>query len=170
MVKRCADCGFDLAGDRVEVVPTAHFMMGGVVFEPDGGTAIPGLYVAGEDAGGVHGANRLGGNGVADSTVFGGIAGDTMAAFVGAPTAPGTNPTTKQIDRASRTRRTTVSRIGWRPVRASATGLSHTMWEHAGHRARWSRGCGGRWHDLEDPGRRAAGRRYCAHGDAGATT
>src|SRR5690606_11257665 len=41
-----------------------------------------GLYVAGEDAGGVHGANRLGGNGVANSTVFGGIAGDSMAAFV----------------------------------------------------------------------------------------
>ncbi len=81
MVERCADCGFDLAGGRVEVVPTAHYMMGGVVFEPDGTTALPGLYLAGEDAGGVHGANRLGGNGVANSTVFGGIAGDSMAAF-----------------------------------------------------------------------------------------
>jgi fumarate reductase flavoprotein subunit len=81
MVERCADCGFDLAGGRVEVVPTAHYMMGGVVFEPDGTTALPGLYLAGEDAGGVHGANRLGGNGVANSTVFGGIAGDGMAKF-----------------------------------------------------------------------------------------
>ena len=80
MVKRCADCGFDLAGGRVEVVPTAHYMMGGVVFEPDTRTALPGLFVAGEDAGGVHGANRLGGNGVANSTVFGGIAGEEMAA------------------------------------------------------------------------------------------
>ena len=82
MVERCADCGFDLAGGRVEVVPTAHYMMGGVVFEPDCTTALPGLFLAGEDAGGVHGANRLGGNGVANSTVFGGIAGDSMAAFV----------------------------------------------------------------------------------------
>ena len=82
MVKRCADCGFDLAGGRVEVVPTAHYMMGGVVFEEDCTTALPGLYVAGEDSGGVHGANRLGGNGVANSTVFGGIAGEQMAAFV----------------------------------------------------------------------------------------
>ena len=41
---------------------------------------LQGLFVAGEDAGGVHGANRLGGNGVANSTVFGGVAGDTMAA------------------------------------------------------------------------------------------
>ncbi|QYU68050.1 FAD-binding protein [Leptolyngbya sp. 15MV] len=82
MVERCADMGFDLAGGRVPVVPTAHYMMGGVVFRPDGSTALPGLFAAGEDTGGVHGANRLGGNGVANSTVFGGIAGDTMAAWV----------------------------------------------------------------------------------------
>ena len=82
MVTRCADSGFDLAGGRVEVVPTAHYMMGGAAFEPDCTTAVPGLFLAGEDAGGVHGANRLGGNGVANSTVFGGIAGETMAAYV----------------------------------------------------------------------------------------
>jgi fumarate reductase flavoprotein subunit len=82
MVERCADMGFDLAAGRVPVVPTAHYMMGGVVFRPDGATALPGLFAAGEDTGGVHGANRLGGNGVANSTVFGGIAGDAMAAWV----------------------------------------------------------------------------------------
>jgi len=82
MVERCADMGFDLAAGRVPVVPTAHYMMGGVIFRPDGSTALPGLFAAGEDTGGVHGANRLGGNGVANSTVFGGIAGDTMAAWV----------------------------------------------------------------------------------------
>jgi fumarate reductase flavoprotein subunit len=82
MVERCADCGFDLAGGLVEVVPTAHYMMGGVRFAADGATALPGLFAAGEDTGGVHGANRLGGNGVANSTVFGAIAGDTMAAYV----------------------------------------------------------------------------------------
>ena len=82
MVERCDDCGFDLAGGLVEVVPTAHYMMGGVVFKPDCTTALQGLFAAGEDTGGVHGANRLGGNGVANSTVFGGIAGDSMAAWV----------------------------------------------------------------------------------------
>lgn len=82
MVERCADCGFDLAGGLVEVVPTAHYHMGGVVCAPDTSTELPGLYVAGEDAGGVHGANRLGGNGVANSTVFGGIAGDVMPGFI----------------------------------------------------------------------------------------
>src|SRR5712691_3944186 len=82
MVERCADCGFDLAGGLVEVVPTAHYMMGGVEFAPDCSTELKGLFVAGEDAGGVHGANRLGGNGVANSTVFGAVAGDTMAEWV----------------------------------------------------------------------------------------
>jgi fumarate reductase flavoprotein subunit len=82
MVERCADCGFDLAGGLVEVVPTAHYMMGGVEFAADCSTALKGLYVAGEDAGGVHGANRLGGNGVANSTVFGAVAGDVMAGWI----------------------------------------------------------------------------------------
>ncbi len=82
MVKRCADCGFDLAGGKVEVVPTAHYFMGGVVVDVDTRTAMEGLYVAGEDAGGAHGSNRLGGNGVANSTVYGGIAGDTMGADI----------------------------------------------------------------------------------------
>ena len=80
MVKRCADSGFDLAGGLVEVVPTAHYFMGGVVVDPDTRTSLQGLYVAGEDAGGAHGSNRLGGNGVANSTVFGGVAGDVMGA------------------------------------------------------------------------------------------
>jgi len=79
MVERCADCGFDLAGGKVEVVPTAHYMMGGAVFRVDCSTELTGLFAAGEDTGGVHGANRLGGNGVANSTVFGGIAGESMA-------------------------------------------------------------------------------------------
>ena len=82
MVERCADCGFDLAGGLVEVAPTAHYMMGGVLFGVDCTTQLAGLFAAGEDTGGVHGANRLGGNGVANSTVFGGIAGDSMAAWV----------------------------------------------------------------------------------------
>jgi len=87
MVERCADCGFDLAGRLVEVVPTAHYFMGGLVCGVDTATELPGLFVAGEDAGGVHGANRLGGNGVANSTVYGGIAGETIAAWLAADTA-----------------------------------------------------------------------------------
>jgi succinate dehydrogenase/fumarate reductase flavoprotein subunit len=79
MVERCRDYGFDLAHDPVEVSPTGHFFMGGCQIDTRCHTDIEGLYAAGEDAGGVHGANRLGGNGIADSTVFGGIAGDSMS-------------------------------------------------------------------------------------------
>lgn len=82
MVERCEDCGFDLAGGLVEVVPTAHYMMGGVMFGTDCSTELAGLFAAGEDTGGVHGANRLGGNGVANSTVYGGIAGDRIAQWL----------------------------------------------------------------------------------------
>jgi fumarate reductase flavoprotein subunit len=83
MVKRCEDSGFDLAAGLVEVVPTAHYFMGGVVVDADTRTELEGLYVAGEDAGGAHGSNRLGGNGVANSTVYGGVAGDVMGADIG---------------------------------------------------------------------------------------
>jgi len=84
MVDRCRDCGFDLASGLVEVVPTAHYFMGGVMCSADTSTERAGLFVAGEDASGMHGANRLGGNGVANSTVFGGIAGDVMPRWIAA--------------------------------------------------------------------------------------
>jgi succinate dehydrogenase/fumarate reductase flavoprotein subunit len=103
MVRRCRDFGRDLARGPVEVQPTTHFMMGGVVADSACRTMVEGLFVAGEDAGGVHGANRLGGNGVAESTVFGGIAGDVMAEFVaGQPTAridePAFAPTARAVN------------------------------------------------------------------------
>jgi succinate dehydrogenase/fumarate reductase flavoprotein subunit len=79
MVARCRQIGRDLAREPVEVSPTAHYQMGGVIIDQDCQTAVPGLLVAGEDAGGTHGANRLGGNGVAESTVFGARAGDRAA-------------------------------------------------------------------------------------------
>ncbi len=122
MVKRCADCGFDLAGGRVEVVPTAHYMMGGVEFEIDTATAIPGLFAAGEDCGGVHGANRLGGNGVANSTVFGGIAGDVMAARVRRGSAL-PEPDSRRHRRRRRPRRGAVRAGAGRPRRAARAAL-----------------------------------------------
>ncbi len=78
MYKRCLSIGVDMAKEPIQVTPTAHFQMGGMRIDTECRTSIPGLYAAGEDAGGVHGANRLGGNGVAESIVFGGVAGDAM--------------------------------------------------------------------------------------------
>src|ERR687886_1399442 len=79
MVARCRQIGQDLAREPVEISPTAHFHMGGVIIDKCCQTSLAGLLVAGEDAGGVHGANRLGGNGVAESTIFGARAGHAGA-------------------------------------------------------------------------------------------
>lgn len=83
MYERCLSVGVDMATDLVPVTPTAHFQMGGVVIDSRCRTELEGLFAAGEDAGGVHGANRLGGNGVAESMVFGAIAGDAIAEYAG---------------------------------------------------------------------------------------
>ncbi|QJF51780.1 L-aspartate oxidase [Roseobacter ponti] len=130
MVKRCEDSGFDLAGGRVEVVPTAHYFMGGVVVDTDTRTALEGLYVAGEDAGGAHGSNRLGGNGVANSTVYGGIAGDTMGADIRRMSAlrePDEEVLAAEVERALRPLRQTPALV--QPLRNR---LQEAMWEEVG--------------------------------------
>lgn len=81
MVARSRHVGKDLAREPMEISPTSHFHMGGVITDEHCQTSLPGLLVAGEDSGGLHGANRLGGNGVAESIIFGGRAGDTAAAL-----------------------------------------------------------------------------------------
>ncbi|KGD96182.1 fumarate reductase [Achromobacter sp. RTa] len=130
MVNRCKDCGFDLAGGKVEVVPTAHYLMGGVEFNVDGSTASPGLYAAGEDCGGVHGANRLGGNGVANSTVFGGIAGDSMAAYI-AKAGQWRDPDQRIIARGVERAEFPFSRRPGR-IHELRDALSQTMWDDVG--------------------------------------
>ena len=129
MVKRCADCGFDLAGGLVEVVPTAHYFMGGVVVDSNTRTAMEGLYVAGEDAGGAHGSNRLGGNGVANSTVFGGVAGDIMGADLAGMSLRTPCPTAMEaeVERAMVPLSCKPALIA--PLRRQ---LQEAMWDHAG--------------------------------------
>jgi fumarate reductase flavoprotein subunit len=130
MVERCADCGFDLAGGLVEVVPTAHYLMGGVIVDVETATEMAGLYCAGEDAGGVHGANRLGGNGVANSTVYGGIAGDVMAKFV-AQGADFRDPDEALLkDEVTRAEHPFAKRGG--DLEAIRDGLLDGMWDDAG--------------------------------------
>ena len=143
MVNRCKDCGFDLAGGRVEVVPTAHYLMGGVEFNVDGSTASPGLFAAGEDCGGVHGANRLGGNGVANSTVFGGIAGDSMAAYV-AQNGRWRDPDQRAVVHGIERAEYPFSRPAGR-IHELRDALAQTMWDDVGvlrHRAAMERGLG----------------------------
>lgn len=82
MCKRCSQFGYDLAREPVPVSPTAHFVMGGARIDKDCHASLERLFVAGEDAGGVHGANRLGGNGICESVVFGRQAGKSLASFM----------------------------------------------------------------------------------------
>ena len=71
----------DITAGPMEVGPTTHYVMGGIRVDADtGATSVPGLYAAGEVAGGMHGANRLGGNSLSDLLVFGQRAGAGAAA------------------------------------------------------------------------------------------
>ncbi len=74
--------GVDITAEAMEVGPTCHYIMGGVRVEADtAATTVPGLYAAGEVAGGMHGANRLGGNSLSDLLVFGRRAGSAASEF-----------------------------------------------------------------------------------------
>ena len=81
--------GVDITKEAMEVGPTCHYVMGGVEVEPDTAAAVgvPGLFAAGEVAGGMHGSNRLGGNSLSDLLVFGRRAGMGAAAYVKQTTA-----------------------------------------------------------------------------------
>ncbi|MFD7862321.1 fumarate reductase/succinate dehydrogenase flavoprotein subunit [Streptomyces sp. NPDC059783] len=73
----------DITAEAMEVGPTCHYVMGGVAVDSDSAAAlgVPGLYAAGEVAGGMHGSNRLGGNSLSDLLVFGRRAGLHAAAY-----------------------------------------------------------------------------------------
>jgi len=76
--------GVDITKEAMEVGPTCHYVMGGVEVEPDTAAAVgvPGLFAAGEVAGGMHGSNRLGGNSLSDLLVFGRRAGMGAVEYV----------------------------------------------------------------------------------------
>ncbi|HEY5836817.1 fumarate reductase/succinate dehydrogenase flavoprotein subunit [Streptomyces sp.] len=94
----------DITAEPMEVGPTCHYVMGGVDVDPDTAAArgVPGLYAAGEVAGGMHGSNRLGGNSLSDLLVFGRRAGLSAARYAAGLDAAG-RPVAgaEQIDRAA---------------------------------------------------------------------
>jgi len=76
----------DITKDAMEIGPTTHYVMGGVKVDAETQeSTVPGLYAAGEVGGGMHGANRLGGNSLSDLLVFGRRAGQHAAGKRGAP-------------------------------------------------------------------------------------
>ncbi|MEM2834319.1 MAG: FAD-binding protein [Candidatus Nezhaarchaeales archaeon] len=82
MYKQFLLAGVDITKQPMEVAPAAHYYMGGVRADVNGRTAVKGLFVAGEEMSGVHGANRLGGNSLLATQVFGKRAGESAALFV----------------------------------------------------------------------------------------
>jgi succinate dehydrogenase / fumarate reductase flavoprotein subunit len=73
----------DISKEPMEVFPTVHYTMGGIKIDPEtAASTVPGLFAAGEVAGGLHGANRLGGNSLSDLLVFGRRAGEGAAAYI----------------------------------------------------------------------------------------
>ena len=79
MVLQFENVGVDIKHGPIEVAPTAHHFMGGLKINEDGSSSLKNLFGAGEVCGGVHGANRLGGNALADTQVFGKIAGESAS-------------------------------------------------------------------------------------------
>jgi succinate dehydrogenase / fumarate reductase flavoprotein subunit len=102
MVRQYKRFDIDLVHEPILVYPTLHYQNGGVAIQPDGSTHIPGLYVAGEAAGGIHGRNRLMGNSLLDICVFGRRAGSAAAAWSHSAR-PG-NPTLAHLDAWERER------------------------------------------------------------------
>ncbi|MEE8443560.1 MAG: FAD-binding protein [Dehalococcoidia bacterium] len=130
MCERVKEVGFDLAHGPVEVSPTAHFHMGGVRTDVDCFTGIPGLLVAGEDAGGVHGSNRLGGNGVAESTVYGARAGDAVVEY--ARRSHGGQPSQAQADEAMARATAPLGRQNGESIFSIRKEIEGVMWENVG--------------------------------------
>jgi succinate dehydrogenase / fumarate reductase flavoprotein subunit/fumarate reductase flavoprotein subunit len=110
--------------------------MGGIRIDVNCHTNIEGLFAAGEDAGGVHGANRLGGNGVADSIVFGARAGDTMADYIattpdGEPASAGGQLTAQVKELCTRWLQPLERPTGENPFQLRDR-LERTMWTKVG--------------------------------------
>ncbi len=87
-VKRYADVGIDIATTPFEIAPAPHTSLGGVVVDENCDTGVEGLYACGEVIGGLHGANRLGGNAGLETMVFGKIAGGSAAKYLKTAKAP----------------------------------------------------------------------------------
>jgi succinate dehydrogenase / fumarate reductase flavoprotein subunit/fumarate reductase flavoprotein subunit len=130
MRDRCLRIGYDLAREKVEVAPTAHFNMGGIRINRNGMTNLEGLFVSGEDASGVHGANRLGGNGVAESTVYGARVGDFVSNWVKQIQLD--EPNAEQIHQAQNTATQVLERNSNENPFAFREELGKLMWEKVG--------------------------------------
>jgi succinate dehydrogenase / fumarate reductase, flavoprotein subunit len=120
----------DISTEPMEVAPTAHYSMGGVVVDPEThATDVAGLYAAGEVTAGLHGANRLGGNSLVETVVFGRRAGEAAAAWsAGRDLALRARDVVRAADEELRS----LIRPGGEFARPLQRALRDTMWETCG--------------------------------------
>lgn len=109
------------------VSPTTHFCMGGVIAGPDAATSLPGLFAAGEVCGGVHGANRLGGNALAEVFVMGAVAGRGAAGRAKAIEAAPLSESEIHVEKARLERLGVAEGV---EARECAQRLKQLMWQH----------------------------------------
>src|SRR4029453_10102172 len=120
----------DISQQPMEVAPTAHYSMGGVVVDPDThATDVAGLYAAGEVAAGLHGANRLGGNSLAETVVFGCRAGEAAARYSASRDVA---LRARDVVRAADQELSGFIRHGRQFARPLQRALRDTMWETCG--------------------------------------
>ena len=120
----------DISQQPMEVAPTAHYSMGGVAVDPDThATDVAGLYAAGEIAAGLHGANRLGGNSLAETVIFGRRAGEAAARYSASRDVA---LRARDVVRAADQELSGFIRHGRQFARPLQRALRDTMWETCG--------------------------------------
>ncbi|MDT3434738.1 FAD-dependent oxidoreductase [Haloarcula sp. 1CSR25-25] len=136
MYERFMDLGVDITEKPMEVAPTAHYSMGGVDIDFETGeTGVEGLYAVGETVAGVHGANRLGGNSLAETVAIGALVGDHVAGEVTAESRAGGGLPAGQraiAEREFRSLRELEASDGDETPEQLLADLGDLLWEHAG--------------------------------------
>lgn len=113
----------------VRVAPMAHHTMGGVCIDTNGATSVPGLFAAGEVTGGLHGANRMGGNALTETLVFGARAGEAAADWA---KDKDKEPTTELFKNAEVEKFASVLKTAESNASRFMANLSNILWKEAG--------------------------------------
>ncbi|WP_075936222.1 FAD-dependent oxidoreductase [Halosegnis longus] len=132
MYERFQSLGVDMASEPVEVAPTAHYGMGGVAVDEHGETSVDGLFAIGETMAGVHGANRLGGNSLAETVAFGTVAGKHIAERVDGPSRLSDRVIGDMVEPQLRDLASLAEQDGSHDVMEVFVDLQDLLWEHAG--------------------------------------
>ncbi len=120
----------DISKQPMEVAPTAHYSMGGIVVEPDThATEVAGLFAAGECTAGLHGANRLGGNSLSEAVVFGRRAGEAAARFSGERDV---QLRSRKVVQQANDELDALIKPGEELARSVQRAIRNLMWEHCG--------------------------------------